>query len=206
MFKQQEDILLASQSDSRKKVLDFANISYKTPQNIHSDEDEELFKQSVEHLNMSTYIQKISNYKALEVSQKNPEYYVLSGDQACVLDGEEVRKPYSKTEAIAQLTSFSGKTFQLITSLTLCKGGHIIWEYQSTPEVSLRQFSMRDAEHYVEMEEQSGRSVVGIAGACRIESPYGIHMIKQVSGDQYSIMGLPLNALIDELYNQKIII
>ncbi len=208
MFKQNEKIILASQSDSRKKVLDMAKIQYDLPKNLHSDEDEETFKHSVEHLKMEEYIQKISNFKALEVSKLNPNITVLSGDQACVLNGEEIRKPYTTTEAIAQLTSFAGKTFELITSLSLCKNGRVIWEYQTTASVTLRKFSMRDAENYVNIEEtaEDGDSVVGVAGACRIESPYGMHMIKHVSGDAYTIMGLPIHALVDELYKQNIII
>lgn len=207
MFKQAENIILASQSNSRRKVLEMAKIRYNVPEKLHSDKDEELFKQSVEHYDMPTYIQKISDFKALEVSKLNPERLVLSGDQACVLDGEEIRKPYSKAEAIAQLTSFSGKTFELLTSLSLCKNGKITWTYQTTACVTLRKFSMRDAEEYVNLEEsaEDGHSVVGIAGACRIESPYGIHMIKHVTGDAYTIMGLPINALVDELYKQKIL-
>lgn len=208
MFKQEKEIVLASQSDSRKKVLDFGKIQYKIPKNIHSDEDEELFKQKVEHLPLTQYVQEISNFKALAISKNHPNQFILSGDQACVMGDEEIRKPYTKEQAIAQLTSFSGQTFELVTSLTLVKNDKIIWQFQEKPTVTFRKFSMKEAENYVNKEETEpdGFSVVGIAGACRIESPYGVHMIKQVQGNQYSVMGLPLLPLIDELYNQEIII
>lgn len=201
MFKQTEKILLASQSDSRQKVLTHAKIDFETLKNIHSDQDEETFKQTVEHLTLDRYIQEISNFKSVDISKEHPECYVLSGDQACVLDGEEIRKPYSRSEAIGQLTSFSGKTFELVTSLTLAKNGIIAWEFQNTSAITMRRFSMLDAERYFDLEEQGPHgSLVGIAGACRIESPYGAHLIEKIDGDQYSIMGLPLHPLMAQLY------
>lgn len=205
MFKQEKGIYLASNSRDRKAVLDFHNIQYKTPNFLISDDGEEIFKHKVEHLSIKEKIQAISNYKSLEVSKINLKGWILSGDQACVLDGAMIDKPKTRSEAIAQLLSHSGKTVELITSITLCKNGKVEWEYQEIPTVTLNSFSMLDAEKYVDLEAESpSGSVIGIAGACKVESPLGSHIIKVVNGSQHSIMGMPINALLQELYKQKI--
>ncbi|MFT7144782.1 MAG: putative house-cleaning NTP pyrophosphatase (Maf/HAM1 superfamily), partial [bacterium] len=167
MFKQEETLLLASNSWGLKYVLDFAKIEYKTLENLFSDIEENSFKETVNRLDIKTQIQKISDYKGIEISKTYPNDYVLSGDQASVVEGEVISKPYSQAEAIAQLTAHAGKNYQLITSITLCKNGQIIWQHQETPTVQLRKFCMKEAQLYVELEEKSATgSVVGIAGTC----------------------------------------
>jgi septum formation protein len=207
MFKQEKKIILASNSRDRKAVLNFHNIQFITTKNLISDVEEDIFKQKVEHFDLKKQIQEISNFKGQEISKNYLDTWVLSGDQSCVVDGIMVSKPKTRSEAVAQLLSHAGKTVELITSITLCYGGKIAWEYQEIPTVTLNHFSMKDAERYVDLEELSSTgSVIGIAGACKIESPLGSHMIKTANGSQHSIVGLPINALFQELYKHKIFI
>tara|TARA_R110000868_G_scaffold218576_1_gene468954 strand:+ start:99968 stop:100591 length:624 start_codon:yes stop_codon:yes gene_type:complete len=207
MFKQVEKLVLASNSYGRKQVLDFANISYHIGKNLVKDAQEESFKQTVNHLNISDQVTAISNHKGLEISKKYPDVYVLSGDQACVINNELTSKPKNRAEAIGQLTSQSGITCQLITSATLCINGEVIWQHQEEPTIQFRNFSMREAEKYVDLEEASETGgVIGIAGACKIESPLAPHILKSVTGNYHTIIGLPINALINKLYELKILI
>lgn len=207
MFKQQEKIILASNSYGRKYVLNYAEINYSVAENLIDDEQEDTFKQTVEHLSIEDQIQQISDYKGLNISKQYPEHYVLSGDQASVVEGEIISKPKTRAEAIAHLTAHAGKTYLLVTSATLCKNGEVIWKHQETPTVKLTKFSMKDAENYVSIEEKSPTGgVIGIAGACKIESPAAIHLIKEVSGNHHTIIGLPINAVTHQLYKLKVII
>lgn len=201
MFKQNQTIILASNSWGRKHLLDLAMINYRVAQNPVSDAQEDSFKDTVKHLDTEEQILKIATYKGLEVSKKYPDMYIVSGDQACVFNNTIVSKPKTRAEAIGQLTAHAGHEVTLTTAGVICKNGEAVWSHIESPKVKFRKFSMKDAESYVDAEEKSETgSVVGIAGACKLESPHGIHMIEKADGNHNTIIGLPLNALINELY------
>ena len=206
MFKQAEKIILASSSSGRKRVLNFGNIEFEVAKDLVNDEQEDSFKLTVEHLSNNEVIQKISDFKGLEISKNYPDHYVLSSDQGCIVDGNIISKPKKTEDAINQITKKSGKYIQLITVATLCKNGNVVWQHTETPEICMRKYSKQDAIDYVNAEAESETgSVIGIGGAVKTEGPLGVHMIKSTQGSHFTIIGLPLNALIDELYRLKIL-
>ena len=79
-------IILASNSSIRKKILEDSGISFEV---IASDVDEEELKKSFSSKNFKDYCLALAKAKALEVSNKQKNAYVIGSDQICCY-GEEI--------------------------------------------------------------------------------------------------------------------
>ena len=120
-----KEIILASKSGVRKKILEVNNIKCKVePSNV----DEDSIKESLLKENATpTIISKnLAELKANKISQKFIEEMVLGADSVIDLEGEIISKPNDRVEALEILKRMNGKTHQLISSVCISRGGSMI--------------------------------------------------------------------------------
>ena len=113
-------IILASKSKVRKKILDENGISsIVLPSNV----DEDVVKQSLlkEKATPKIISKNLAEIKANKISIKKPNYLVLGADSVIDLDGELISKPKNRDEAINILKKLNGKKHQLISSVCISK-------------------------------------------------------------------------------------
>ena len=123
-----KEIILASKSGVRKKILEENNIQFRVePSNVDEDSvKESLLKEKA----TPTIISKnLAELKANKISQKFTEEIVLGADSVIDLDGEIISKPNDREEALEILKRMNGKTHQLISSVCISRGGSMIWNY-----------------------------------------------------------------------------
>ena len=123
-----KEIILASKSGVRKKILEANNIKCKIePSNV----DEDSVKESLQKEKATpTIISKnLAELKANKISQKFIEEIVLGADSVIDLEGEIISKPNDRVEALEILKRMNGKTHQLISSVCISRGGSMIWNY-----------------------------------------------------------------------------
>ena len=194
------NIILASGSEARRHVLRAAGVPFTA---VPSTIDETILKDTL--LRQRTPLDKIAgalaDAKALSVSQSNPTALVLGGDQTLLFDGELISKCTDLTAARALLERLRGKEHRLIGGLTLAHDNKIVWRHGEGAELWMRHFSDAFLERYLKTE---GTSVLSSVGCYKLEG-LGVQLFHRITGDYFSILGLPLLPLLAELRKQGVI-
>ena len=190
-----KEIILASKSGVRKKILEANNIKCKIePSNVDEDSvKESLFKEKA----TPTIISKnLAELKANKISQKFIEEMVLGADSVIDLEGEIISKPKDRAEALEILKRMNGKTHQLISSVCISRGGSMIWNYTDKASLTMKNMTFFELENYLKKisdEDLYAYNVYQIEGE-------GRNLFSKIEGDQDTIMGLPVKK-IKEYFN-----
>jgi septum formation protein len=185
-----KQIILASGSPRRKKLLEWAEVNFKV---MVSDIDETFSK---ELLPAEVAISIAKNKNAAIVEQLKDELLnsiVLSADTIVVLDHEIIGKPANREEAIAIIQKLSGKTHQVITAVNLRDAEKDICFYDTT-EVVFNKLTPTQITHYVDQYKPYDK-----AGAYAIQEWIGVVGIHAIYGDFYNVMGLPVSKVLKVL-------
>jgi septum formation protein len=110
---------------------------------------------------------------------------VLAADTAVVLDGVIYGKPANREEARAMMMHFSGRTHQVLTSVTVHYEQH---NHQCTQisEVTFCTLTAQQIDHYCDTQEPYDK-----AGGYAVQG-HAAQFITHISGSYSGIMGLPL--------------
>ena len=143
-----KEIILASKSGVRKKILEENNIQCRVePSNVDEDSvKESLLKEKA----TPTIISKnLAELKANKISQKFTEEMVLGADSVIDLEGEIISKPNDREEALEILKKMNGKTHQLISSVCISRGGSMIWNYTDKASLTMKNMTFSELENYL---------------------------------------------------------
>lgn len=180
-------IILASQSPRRKQLLEWAEVPFE----ILVKETDESYPSN---LSMEAIAIHIARNKALVVVKdgaiKKP---VLAADTIVVLDEKVIGKPRDREDAIAILTSLSGKLHKVITGVVILHQEKEI-AFADTTEVLFHELTQEQIIFYVDKYKPYDK-----AGAYAIQEWIGVVGIKTVKGDFYNVMGLPVSRVIQAL-------
>ena len=185
-----KEIILASKSGVRKKILEANNIKCKIePSNV----DEDSVKESLQKEKATpTIISKnLAELKANKISQKFIEEMVLGADSVIDLEGEIISKPNDREEALEILKKMNGKTHQLISSVCISKGGSMIWNYTDKASLTMKNMTILELESYLKKisdDDLYAYNVYQIEGE-------GRNLFSKIEGDEDTIMGLPVKKI-----------
>lgn len=141
----------------------------------------------------------LAEAKALKISRKYPTDLVLGCDQILVAaDGQLLDKPKDEADAKAHLALLSGKTHRLISAAVIAEGGSAVWRIVDTAQLTMRPLGDGFIDDYVAQHWDEIRHCVG---CYRIEAE-GAQLFASISGSQFTIIGLPLLAVLDYLRNR----
>jgi septum formation protein len=136
-----KEIILASKSNVRKKILNINGINcVVAPSNL----DEDIIKSSLlkEKASPEFISKNLAELKANKVSLKFKNKIVLGADSVIDLNGEIISKPTNRVEALEILKKLNGKPHKLISSVCISKEGSMIWNY--TDKATLTMKKMKD--------------------------------------------------------------
>jgi len=185
-----KEIILASKSGVRKKILEENNIRCKIePSNI----DEDSVKESLlkERATPAIISKNLAELKANKVSQKFIEEMVLGADSVIDLEGEIISKPNDRAEALEILKRMNGKTHQLISSVCISKGGSMIWNYTDKASLTMKDMTFLELGNY--LKKISDRDLYAY-NVYQIEGE-GRKLFSKIEGDEDTIMGLPVKKI-----------
>jgi len=185
-----KEIILASKSCVRKKILEKNNIQCKIePSNV----DEDSVKESLlkERASPAIISKNLAELKANKISQKFMEETVLGADSVIDLEGEIISKPNDRADALEILKKLNGKTHQLISSVCISRGGSMIWNYTDKASLTMKNMTFSELESYLKKvsdEDLYAYNVYQIEGE-------GRNLFSKIEGDEDTIMGLPVKKI-----------
>ena len=191
-------IILASKSGVRKKILDQNNIVCEVkPANIDEDQTKEsLLKEKISPKLIS---KNLAELKANKVSRKNPDELVLGADSVIDLNGELISKPTNRDEAFDILKKLNGKEHKLISSVCISKNGSMIWNYTDAATLTMKQLNLDEIKLYLKKIRDKELYAYGVY---QIEAG-GRSLFSKISGDENTIMGLPVKKIKEYLSKLK---
>ena len=193
-YRQKVPVVLASASATRAAILKGAGVGF----SIHAAQiDEDSVKHSMHSANRSALdtAQALSDLKSSQVSLGYPEALVIGGDQMLVCGDTWLDKPSNLALAREQLCLLRGRDHELLTAVSVARGGTVIWRFSVISELVMRRFSDEFLDRYVESEKEQ---VCNAVGGYRLEG-LGVQLFSRINGEYYDILGMPLMALLSFL-------
>lgn len=120
---------------------------------------------------------------------------IVAADTMVILDGQVIGKPLSRENAIEILESLSGKKHQVVTGVVLLNEKQEV-SFADTTEVEFHPLTREDIEFYVDKYKPYDK-----AGAYAIQEWIGVVGIREIHGDFYNVMGLPVSKVMQNLAN-----
>ena len=189
-----ERIVLASGSRFRRAMLEAAGVALDV---APAEIDERAVEQTLEGSGASPedLAQVLAEAKALEVSERQPGRLVLGCDQTLTLDNELFHKPEDMEDARRHLLKLSGRTHQLNSAAVLARNGETFWHHVGVANLTMRKLEPAFIGRHL---ARVGPMALNSVGAYQIEGE-GIQLFDKIEGDHFTIVGLPLLPLLEEL-------
>jgi len=187
-----KDLILASTSGIRKTILEKHNFNIL----VHAPNvDEEEIKKSLllENAKPKEVAETLARLKAVKISGKYNDKIVLGADQVLSLDGRIFNKPKDKKVAKLILQQLNNREHELISSICLAKNGTSIWSYTESSFLKMKKFDDLYLDEYL---NNISDDILQQYGVYQVEDE-GRKLFSEIKGNDFSIMGMPVNALIN---------
>lgn len=179
-YQREADLILASNSPRRRELMKKLGIPFFADP---SKGDESL----PEGMDVSQAAEYLSGIKASEVHERygHRPVTVIGSDTVVIMDGRIYGKPQDEEDAERMLRELSGRTHEVRTGVTIIspKGRE---SFTSSTEVTFYELSDEEIKAYVATGEPMDK-----AGAYGIQEE-GALLVKEIKGDYYTVMGLPV--------------
>lgn len=205
MFVQAEApaLVLASASPARSALLQNAGLKF----DVHpADLDEDAIRQSLTGPDgmppPADIASVLAQAKAAAVSERYPDALVIGSDQVLAADGMLFSKPATREEARDQLLALRGRKHSLISAVACAMDGRVDWYHEETAVLAMREFTTDFLGAYL---AAAGDKVQTSVGGYQLEG-LGVQLFSRIDGDYFTILGLPLLALLDYLRRRNILV
>ena len=187
-------LLLASASEIRLLLLRNAGLQV-TAQPARVDEQTIRHALEAEGATPRDIADALAEVKARKLADKNPTALVLGCDQVLAFQGRAFGKPETAEAARAQLHDLRGQTHQLLSAVVLYDQGKPVWRHVGQARLTMHTMSDTYIDAYL---AHNWASVQHSVGAYKLEEE-GVRLFSAVEGDYFTILGLPLLALLGYL-------
>ncbi len=181
-------IILASQSPRRKQLLEWAAIQFEV---MVADTDES-YPSDLAIADVPVFIAR-EKAKAIANKLENNTKKILAADTIVVINNEIIGKPQSREQAIEFLQKLSGNKHQVITGVVILDSVNEI-AFADITTVTFHSLTKEKIEFYVDEYKPYDK-----AGAYAIQEWIGVVGIKNINGDFYNVMGLPVSRVVQAL-------
>lgn len=191
-------LVLASSSPFRRMLLENAGLTFESRA---ADIDERQIEASHDHAGPEAVASILATAKAQDVSRHFPDAFVIGSDQTMSLADRVYHKAKDRAEARQNLMSLSGRTHKLNSAVTIVKNGTVVWEHIAFAELTARDLTEAFVDRYL---DRIGDKAFSSVGGYQLEGE-GIHLFSAIEGDYFTILGLPMLPLLQELRQLGII-
>ncbi|MCT7376243.1 Maf-like protein [Chelativorans salis] len=194
MPNQNPTIVLASTSPFRRQLLENAGLAVNP---VAPEVDERALEAPLEGSGASAedVALILAEAKAVDVSERYPEEWVVGGDQTLSLEDRMFHKPQDMGGARRHLLALSGRTHQLNSAVVLSRGGGVVWRHVAVARMTMRPLDPGFIGRYL---SRVGDKALSSVGAYQVEGE-GIQLFEKIEGDYFTIVGVPLLPLLAKL-------
>ncbi len=195
-------LILASASAARKTMLTAAGLNFDcVPAQIDEAAIKAEMLRETPNIEASDIAARLAAEKAMAVSAQFPEALVIGSDQVLALRNRVFSKAATLGEAKGVLEQLRGRTHELVSGAALAQGGKVFWESIDSAELTMRNFSDEFLTMYL---DHAGDRILGSVGCYELEG-FGLQLFDSVEGDYFTILGMPLLALLAELRSSGVV-
>jgi septum formation protein len=185
-------IVLASASPRRKQLLEWAELDF----DILVRETDETYPDGLKPEDIAIHIARGKARATLEnnlYDRYEANVPILAADTIVILHGQIIGKPVDRNDAISMLTALSGQKHQVITGIILMNRDKEV-SFADKTDVVFHSLTREDIEFYVDKYKPYDK-----AGAYAIQEWIGVVGVREIHGDFYNVMGLPVSKVIAQL-------
>ena len=180
-------LILASSSQRRKDILKMVKLNFDV---IPSNIDENYEKK----LNPKQIVKKLSQKKAMAVSNKYPNSYVIGADTIVNVKNKILNKPKNKIEAVKMLKFLSNTEHLVLTGVCLInKKDNVIFNFVEITKVYFYKLDEQLILKYINTESPYDKS-----GSYGIQD-YSACFVKKIEGCYYNVVGFPISKFLNVL-------
>ena len=177
------DIILASKSPQRKKILDKLKINYRV---IVPNINEKKIIKNYDSPKLAC--KKLAYFKATKISSLNPHSIVIGADTVIDFNKNIIGKPSNKIEAFKILKKLSGNKHRVYTAVSVILESKNINEIIiDKTDVTFNTLFEKDIKYYIDNFNPLER-----AGSYGIQDWSSI-FINKINGCYYNVVGFPLS-------------
>ncbi len=180
-------LILASNSERRKKLLKDIGVEFTAYRNKVSEEVEE-------NLKPEEIVMVLSKRKAKAALDDYPDATVIAADTMVFFEGKPIHSPKTDEEAFEGLKKMAGKSHKVFTGITVLSKDKESTFYE-VATVTMKDYNDIQIYQYIKTKEHFGK-----AGGYAIQGQGG-ELVESYDGDFFTIVGLPLKKLQKELLN-----
>jgi septum formation protein len=195
-------LILASASAIRKTLLANAGLTFAVePAGIDERATLAALQAAAPGVPVAKLSVALAVAKAQEVSRRYPGALVIGADQMLDFENELLDKAADAAAARAMLLRLRGKSHHLHSGVALVRDGQYLWQHVQSAELRVRPFSDVWLAGYI---AKAGNALTHSVGAYQLEG-LGAQLFERVDGDYFTVLGLPLVALLGELRKQGVL-
>lgn len=192
-------LILASASFGRQQVLRQAGLPFEARA---AEIDERLIESSLGNVGADVVATTLARAKALAITDAASDRWIIGADQVASCEGRMFGKPPTREQAAELLRFLSGRTHRLHSAVALVRSSAVVFETVAHADLELRPLSEAFIDAYL---DTVGEAALTSAGAYQVEG-LGAQLFRHVSGDHWTIMGLPILPLLVALRQAGVVL
>ena len=180
-------LILASSSERRKDILKMVKLNFDViPSNIDENYEKKLSPKQI--------VKKLSQKKAMAVSNKYPNSYVIGADTIVNVKNKILNKPKNKIEAFKMLKFLSNTEHLVLTGVCLInKKDNVIFNFVEITKVYFYKLDEELILRYINTKSPYDKS-----GSYGIQD-YSAGFVKKIEGCYYNVVGFPISKFLNVL-------
>ena len=196
--------MLASGSPTRRKLLQNAGLTFEV---VKSRIDEDAIRAALNvrdgEMLPGDVAEILARAKAEEVATRSDDDAIVIGADQILSAGDEIFTKANDFEAAREkLLALSGKSHLLHSAVVLCCDDAVVWSHVETSEVVMRAYSAKFVGQYL---SAAGQAALDSVGCYQLEG-LGAQLIDHVNGDSFTVLGIPMFALLKELRRREVLV